>query len=60
MIVNKRITTAVTLDIRRSHGISNLNIAQVHVNIFFSLKKKKTSLKIITATQTINTDIQFP
>lgn len=59
VIVNKRITTPVTLENRPKHGSSYLNIVQAHRNIFISMKKKDFSLKLITETQIIDTELQL-
>ena len=49
VIVNKRITTPVILEIRPDLGSSILNITKVRRNIFSALKLKDPTLKIITS-----------
>ena len=44
VIVNKRITTPVTLELRPTYGSSNLNVAKVHRNIFIAMKMKDPTL----------------
>ena len=41
VIVNKRITTPATLELRSTHGSSDLNVAKAH-RIFFITMKMKT------------------
>ena len=60
VIINKRTTTPVTLEIRPTHGSSNLSIAIAHRNIFIAMKKKDQTLKVITENTTIDTMMQFP
>ena len=38
VIVNKRITTPITLEIKPTHGISTLNVAKYYRNIFSATK----------------------
>ena len=61
VIVNKRITTPVILEIRPNHGSSTLNVAKTHRNICSTMKLNDTTLKIITS-QNVNIDtlLQFP
>ena len=60
VIVNKRITTPVTLELRITHGSSNLNVARAHRNIFISIKMKDPTLKITSNETVIDTELQFP
>ena len=60
VIVNKKITIPVTLEIRPKHDSSNLNIVFEHRIIFILMKKKDPSLKLITENQTIDTELQSP
>ena len=61
VIVNKRITTPVTLQIRPNKGSSNVNVAVAHRNIFSAMKLKDPTLKIITPqNDIIDTLLQFP
>ena len=60
VIVNKRITTPVTLEIKPILGRSKLNIALAHLNIFITMKKTDLTLKFITDNASIDTIIQFP
>ena len=48
VIVNNRITTPVTIQIRPKSGKSSIEIAQVHRNIFHAMKMIDSTLKIIT------------
>ena len=50
VIINKRVTNPFTLAIRPTHGCSNLNVA---------VKMKESTLKVLTETKTIDTEIQF-
>ena len=47
VIVNKRITTLVTLQFQPNKGSSNVNVTVAHRNIFSALKLKTPTLKII-------------
>ena len=58
--INKKITTHVTLEIRSTHGSSNLNIAITYRNIFIDMEKKDPTLKVITENTIIDTVMQFP
>ena len=49
VIVNKRNTTPVILEIHPNQGSSNLNVAKAHRNVFSALKLKDPTLKIITS-----------
>ena len=49
VIVNKRITTPIILEIRPNQESSNLNVAKAHHNIFSTLKLNDPTLKIITS-----------
>ena len=60
VIVNKRITTPVTLELRPTHGSSNLNVAKAHRNIFIAMKMKDPTLKLISNETVIDTELQFP
>ena len=60
VIVNKRITTPVTLELKPILGKSNINIALAHLNIFISMKKTDPTLKLITDNSSIDTVMQFP
>ena len=54
VIVNKRITTPVILEIKPLHGRSNLNIALAHLNIFIAIKRTNSTLKLITKNASID------
>ena len=61
VIINNRITTPVTLQIRPKSGKSSIEIAQVHRNIFHAMKMIDPTLKIITfQNKSIDTFDQFP
>ena len=61
VIINKRITTPVTLQIRPNKGSSSVNVAVAHRNIFSAMKLKDPTLKIITPQDDIiDTLLQFP
>ena len=49
--INKRITTQVTLEICPANGVSNMNVAQAHRNIFIAIKLIEPTVKIITPTE---------
>ena len=49
VIVNKRITTPIILEIGPNQESSNLNVAKAHRNIFSALKLNDPTLKIITS-----------
>ena len=48
VIINNRITTPATLQIRPKNGKSSIEIAQVHLNIFHAMQIIDPTLKIIT------------
>ena len=48
VIVNHRITTPVTLQLRPSKRSTNLNVLKVHKNIFSAMKLIDPTLKLIT------------
>ena len=61
VIVNNRITTPVTLQLRPSNGNMHQNLLKMHQNIFSAIKLIKPTLKIITfQNETIDTTDQFP
>ena len=61
VIVNNRITTPITLQLRPSRGSTNLNVLKAHQNIFSAMKLIDPTLKIITfQNDTIDTTDQFP
>ena len=61
VIVNHRITTSVTLQLRPSKGSTSLNVLKAHENIFFAMNIIDPTLKLITfQNETINTTDQFP
>ena len=60
VIINKRITTRVTLEIKPILGRSKFNIALAHLNIFIAMKKTDPTLKLITDNVSIDTIMQFP
>ena len=61
VIINNRITTPVTLQIRPKSGKSSIEIAQIHRNIFHAMKMIDPTLKIITfQNKSIDTFDQFP
>ena len=61
VIVNNRITTPVTLQLRPFKGSTNLNVLKAHKNIFSAMKLIDPTLKIITfQNETIDTTDQFP
>ena len=61
VILNNRITTPVTLQIRPKSGKSSIKIARVHRNIFHAMKIIDPTLKIITfQNKIIDTFDQFP
>ena len=57
VVINKRITTPVTLECRPTHGRSNLNVAVAHRNIFIAMKMKDSTLKILVETKIIDTEL---
>ena len=60
IIINKRINTTVTLEIRPNTGNFNVNVALVHRNILSSIKIKDPRLKITTSqNEIIDTPLQF-
>ena len=59
VIVNKRITTPVTLELRPTHGSSNLNVAKSHRNIFIAMKMKDPTIKLISNETVIDSELQF-
>ena len=61
VIVNNRITTQVTLQLRPSKGSTTLNVLKAHKNIFSAMKLIDPTLKLITfQNETIDTTDQFP
>ena len=58
VIVNKRITTPVTLELMPTHDSSNLNVAKAHRNIFIAMKMKDLTLKLISNETVIDTKLQ--
>ena len=61
VIINNRIATPVTLQIRPKSGKSSIEIIQVHRNIFHAMKMIDPPLKIITfQNKSIDTFDQFP
>ena len=52
VIINKRITTLVTLEVRPSDEVFNLNVAQAHRNIFIIIKLIQPIVKITTSIET--------
>ena len=61
VIVNHRITTPVTLQLRPSKGSTNLNVLKAHKNIFSAMKLIDPTLKLITfQNEIIDTTDQFP
>ena len=60
VIVNHRITTLVTLQLRPSKGSTHLNVLKAHKNIFSAMKLIDPTLKIITfQNETIDITDQF-
>ena len=60
VIVNHRITTPVTLQLRPYKGSTNLNALKAHKNIFSAMKLIDPTLKFITfQNETIDTIYQF-
>ena len=60
VIINKLMAIPVTIEFRPNHGISSLNVAKVHRNIFSRLKLNDPTLKMITFQNvTIYTLLQF-
>ena len=57
VIVNKRITTPIILELRQIHGSSNLNVAKAHRNIFISMKMKDPTLKLVSNEVVIDTEL---
>ena len=57
VIVIKRITIPVTLELRPTHGSSNLNVARAHRNIFISMKMKDPTLKLIANDSVIDIEL---
>lgn len=49
VIVNKRITTPVTLKVRPNKGSYNLNVSQSYLKTFSTMKINDPTLKIITS-----------
>ena len=61
IIVNKLVTTHVTLEIRPNKGNSNITVALAHRNIFFAIRVKDYTLKIVTPqNDIIDTLFHFP
>lgn len=61
VIANKRITTPVTLEVRPNKGSYNLNNDQAHRNIYSTMKRNDTALKIITSqNKIIDKFLQLP
>ena len=61
VIVNRRITTPVTLQLRPSKESTNLNVLKAHKNIFSAMKLIDPTLKLITfQNEIIDTTDQFP
>ena len=61
VIINKRITTLVTLQLPPSKGSNNLNVLKAHKNTFFTMKLIDPIFKLTTfKKETINTSDQFP
>jgi len=61
VVVNHRITTPVTLQLRPSKGSTNLNVLKAHKNIFSAMKLIDPTLKLITfQNEIIETTDQFP
>ena len=61
VIVNYRITTPVTLQLRPSKGSTNLSVLKAHENIFSAMKLIDPTLKLITIqNDIIDTTYQFP
>ena len=61
VIVNYRIITPVTLQLRPSKGSTHLNVLKAHKNIFSAMKLIGPTLKLITfRNETIDTTDQFP
>ena len=61
VIVNHRITTPVTLQLRPSKGSTHLNVLKAHKNIFSIMKLIDPTFKLITLqNETIDTTDQFP
>ena len=61
VIVNNRITTPITLQLRPSRGSTNLNVLKAHQHIFSAMKLIDPTLKIITfQNEIIDTTDQFP
>ena len=60
VIVNKRITIPVTLELKPIIGHSNINIVLAYLNIFISMKRTDPTLKLIGDNISIDTVIQFP
>ena len=61
VIVNNRITTPFTLQLRPSKGSTTLNVLKAHKNIFSAMKLIDPTLKLITfRSETIDTTDQFP
>ena len=48
VVVNRRITTPVTLQLRPSKESTNLNVLKAHKNIFSAMKLIDPTLKLIT------------
>ena len=61
VIVNHRITTPVTLQLRPSKGSTNLNVLKAHKDIFSTMKLIDPTFKLITfQNEIIDTTDQFP
>ena len=60
VIINKRITTPVTLELKPVKGKSTVNVALSHLNIFIAMRKTDLTLKLITENASIDTVMQFP
>ena len=61
VIVNNRIITPVTLQLRPIKGSTNLNVLKAHKNIFSAMKLIDYILKLITfQNEIIDTSNQFP
>ena len=60
VIVNNRITTPVTLQLRPSKGSTNLNVVKAHQNIFSAMKRIDPTLKsILFKTKQLTPQINF-
>ena len=61
VIVNNRITTLATFQLRPTKGSTNLNVLKAHTNIFSAMKLIDLTIKLITfQNEIIDISDQFP